>query len=159
MASLTATVDRHGDSVTMPPGTYWVGDPCYGVPDDRWMTWLERADYKQDHWFLLADLDGLPVLGISTKYGDGNYQGSDGNRYPVDAGLIGLVPEEIVKLGDSPPFGMVRYTFDAPVACSYDNDYGTISIGSIEIYTDPPEEPDDYYDDPTEQEYLTGEDL
>ena len=158
MTSLTATVDRHGDSVTMPPGTYWVGDPCYGVPDDRWMTWLNRANYKEDHWFLLADLDGLPVLGISTAYGDGNYQGSDGNRYPVDAGMIGLVPEEIVNLGDPPPFGMTRYVFDAPVQCSFDAQYGTISIGPVEIYTDPPDEPDDYGDDPDDY-YPIGEDL
>jgi hypothetical protein len=58
-------------SVAMPAGRYWVGDPCYAVPSERWMEWLEAADYMNAGRYLLAELDGRSVLGIGTAYGDG----------------------------------------------------------------------------------------
>ena len=83
------TAKKNIESVTMPAGEYWVGDPCYSVPDARWMEWLEAADYINERRYLLAEIDGQPVLGIGTAYGDGLFPGSDGNEYAVDAGLIG----------------------------------------------------------------------
>lgn len=120
-------------SVTMPAGTYYVGDPCYSVPDERWMEYLEAARFDQPEGrrYLLAHLDGHPVLGIGTAYGDGEYPGSDGKYYPVDAGLIGLVP---VEVGIEDPFGVNTVTFDEPFECSY-KDKGTIVLGHIKIET------------------------
>src|SRR5687768_11930213 len=125
------------ESITMPAGEYWVGDPCYAIDaQEKWMEWLEAADYTNNDrsCFLLADLDGRPVLGISTAYGDGEYQGSDGNSYPVDAGLIGAVPVEVADV--DAPFGMVKVTFAQDFKCSYDEDGGVINIGNISIETD-----------------------
>ena len=124
-------------SVQMPAGTYWIGDPCYAVPNDRWMEWLQAADYENQD-VLIADLDGRPVLGIGTAYGDGTYPGDDGNSYPVDAGLIGAVPIELV---DGEPDGMAKVTFAAAFDCESTD--GLISIGHIDIDTDPDEEPED----------------
>jgi len=141
--------------VRMPAGEYFVGDPCYAVPDDRWMEWLEAADYTNGHRFLLAELDGYPVLGVGTAYGDGAYPGTDGNTYPVDAGLIGLVP---VQVATDAPFGMVRHTFTSDFECSYQEDSGKITLGHIAVFTDLDDEPD-YYDDPEGDDYYPqGED-
>jgi len=137
MNSKTATVQVQAVTVTMPPGEYVVGDPCYSVPDDRWMEWLQAADYETAGDVLLADLDGLPVLGLHTRWGDGTYTGSDRNEYPVDSGLLGLVPlqllteKELGELGDE----MVVLRSSYPVRCSWGSD-GLVQLGTIVIATD-----------------------
>ena len=134
---MTAKAKANIGSVTMPAGRYWVGDPCYAVPNDRWMEWLEAADYQNEPRYLLAELDGRPVLGISTAYGDGQYWGRSGEGpFPVDAGLIGLVP---VELADDNVTGMHLVEFDRPFECRYEDDAGLIVLGHIEIETDPEE--------------------
>lgn len=124
-------------SATVPPGTYVVGDPCYSIPDDKWMDWLEAADFTvadRNH-VLFAEVDGHPCVGVSTAYGDGEYEGSDGNSYPVDAGLIGLVAIEVADKRSVDP--RVEVTFDSPVECSFED--GVIHLGPILIDTDPDE--------------------
>jgi hypothetical protein len=123
-------------AVKMPAGTYWVGDPCYAVPDNRWMEWLEAADYMNERRFLLAELDGHAVLGVGTAWGDGVYRGSDGNFYPVDAGLIGVVPVEVASAGVREDL-MKKVTFDRDFECSYDDEdgEGVIVLGDIRIKT------------------------
>lgn len=123
----------HIGSITMPAGEYYVGDPCYAVPDDRWMEWLKAADYTSGDKYLLATLDGAPVLGIGTAYGDGAYEGSpEGYTYGVDSGLIGLVPVELAK---EPVHDCLRVSFPKPFECSYS--HGHIILGHIDIDTDP----------------------
>lgn len=128
---------KNTGSITMPAGRYWLGDPCYSVPDDRWMEWLKAArfDEPDGRRFLLAELDGYPVMAIGTAHGDGEYPGSDGFSYPVDAGLIGLVPVELVPEGET-PFGARTETFDSTFTCTYEEEGGVIVLGHIEIKTD-----------------------
>lgn len=116
-------------SYTFPAGTYYIGDPCYAIPNDRWMEWLEAADYTNQETYLVADLDGHTAIGVGTAYGDGVYGGSDGNTYGVDAGLIGAVPREVAEEGCSSNL----VTFDSPFDVSYDE--GVIRIGHIRIDT------------------------
>ena len=138
-------------SVTMPPGTYYVGDPCYAVPDARWEEWLEAADYRNQQQYLIAEIDGHPVLGINTAFGDGTYFDELGREYPVDAGLIGVTPAAFTDAHPSPTVttvstgvkengiwleGLHRITFDVPFECRYDKDTGDIWIGLIRIETD-----------------------
>lgn len=112
-----------------------MGDPCYSVPDERWIEWLEAADYMSEPDILLADIDGKPVLGISTAHGDGQYYDEEGRSYPVDAGLIGLVP---VELAEGEPSGAHRVTFTSDILCeTYE---GKIVLGHITIDTDPDED-------------------
>jgi hypothetical protein len=118
--------------VKMPAGKYWVGDPCYSVPDDRWIEWLEAADYTSEPDILFAKVAGRPVLGIGTAYGDGEYTSNLGHSFPVDAGLIGVTPVELVK---GEPFGSTLVEFNRPFECRYDE--GTIILGHIKIDTDP----------------------
>lgn len=121
------------NSITMPAGEYWVGDPCYAVPDDEWIPWLQAADYENERRYLVANITGRPVLGISTAYGDGCYRDTEGNEYPVDAGLIGCVP---VQRAIANPTGMHRVIFNEPFNCSWSEHEGLITIGGIEIRTD-----------------------
>lgn len=130
-------------SVTMPAGEYYVGDPCYAFDNHkRWMKWLKDADFDATPYprYLLAEVEGRPVLGIGTAYGDGAYSGTDGFEYGVDAGLLGVVPVEVAE--DNALYAMKKTTFDKPFTCSYDE--GTITLGHIVIETGDDE---DYYNE------------
>lgn len=132
---LVASARLNVGSVTMPAGKYYVGDPCYAVPDSRWEEWLKAANFEDEGRFLVANIDGHAVLGIGTAYGDGTYEGNDGNSYPVDAGLLGLVPVSIAE-PSFPDLPLVEFTSD--FECSYDD--GVVTLGRITIDTDPEEE-------------------
>ena len=41
--------------------------------------------------------DSTQVVAFSTYYGDGCYTDQNGNSFPVDAGLIGLVPISYIE--------------------------------------------------------------
>ena len=78
---------------TVPAGTYFLGDPCYAVQDEKWMPWLEDCGYLESPDLLDGEaLKGQRVVAVSTAYGDGTYYDGRGNRYSVDAGIIGLTP-------------------------------------------------------------------
>ena len=109
------------------------------------MECLEAADYtRKGIQYLMAEIDGHPVLGIRTAFGDGTYFDEAGNEYPVDAGMIGAVPAEFTdNLTDRSGTwmeGVRRVTFDVPFECRYDKDTGDIWIGLIRIATDPDDE-------------------
>lgn len=124
-------------SAEVPPGTYVVGDPCYSVPNELWMAWLEAADYEvqsREH-VLAANINGHLTVGVSTACGDGVYPASDGAMYGVDAGLLGLVPIEVAKdVQDNLNAGLTTtVTLDKPAVCYFDN--GTVHLGDLTIWT------------------------
>lgn len=124
-------------SATLPPGTYVVGDPCYSIDNDRWMEWLEAADYmNEDHDHILAaSLDGHLAVAVGTDYGDGQYEDNLGNSFPVDAGLIGLVPLAIATKNDvGDERVLVTLNTETEVGIRED---GIITLGPHEIDTDP----------------------
>ena len=51
-----------------------------------------------DEQISLGEVQGQKVLAFGTAYGDGVYADQFGNEFPVDAGLIGLVPEALVDM-------------------------------------------------------------
>lgn len=78
----------------LPAGKYIIGDPCY-LFDDNWSDILDDNDYFE------CDLDkqvinGLGVAVMPTEHGDGSYYDSDEFEYGVDAGLIGIMPYELL---------------------------------------------------------------
>lgn len=149
-------------SMKLPAGEYFIGDPCYAVPDDDWSDILDETLFfglfrnrKEMETDVYQDKDrqngvfefrGHMIAAASTKYGDGGYRSNLGDTmFSVDAGLIGAVPmdyatentrEELARLG------AIVYLDDG-TDIEYDN--GTITIGSIEIYTgDDPYDRDEY---------------
>jgi hypothetical protein len=119
-------------SHNIPAGTYWVGDPCYAYSDDAlWMALLESADYKESD-LLEARARGHRFVASGTAFGDGTYEDGQGREYPVDAGLIGVVP---AVPGQECPGLMHEVEFTEEFTVSYED--GTIYIGPIAIETDP----------------------
>jgi hypothetical protein len=135
--------------VEVPAGKYILGDPCYAVPDSDWDALLKSCNFFESPIGYIKDgLQEFPVVAFSTRWGDGCYAGTDGNSYPVDAGLIGLVPVEVVGMESSQSeFGSVNtdctvVTFTTAVKCSTDGQ-GKLRFGHITIDTDPVEEDDE----------------
>jgi hypothetical protein len=78
----------------LPAGKYIIGDPCY-LFNDNWSDILCDNDYFE------CDLDkqvinGLGIAVMPTEHGDGGYFDSDNFEYSVDAGLIGVMPYELL---------------------------------------------------------------
>lgn len=123
--------------VTVPAGQYVLGDPCYAVPDEHWLPLLETCQYfRNPIGTVKAGSRVFEVLGFGTRWGDGCYAGSNGKEYPVDAGLIGLVPIELVDNVSDHYDNIV--TFNRDTVCRADED-GKLHFGSIMIDTDPDE--------------------
>lgn len=123
------------DSITLPAGKYFVGDPCYAIPADSWQSWLEEAGYMEDPRYLVADVETFTCVGVGTAHGDGVFEDQKGNSYPVDAGLIGAVPVQLLLPSRETPWGMTKMKFDADFKVSYKE--GKITIGHLVIDTDP----------------------
>ena len=129
--------------VVVPEGSYVIGDPCYAVPDKDWDGLLQSCNYFESPIGYVKDgVQKFPVLGFGTKWGDGSYRGTDGRVYDVDAGLIGLVPVELVK-------NLAEHTIlvlNKDTLCVNDGS-GKLTFGHITIETDPyeDEEEDENY--------------
>lgn len=120
--------------IKIPAGTYFLGDPCYAVEDADWTPLLHSCDFF-DGSAKGTLPSGEHVVAFSTAYGDGEYHSQFGDAFPVDAGLIGLVPwtgsetqVEAVKdlLG-------IKVTFETDTNAFSDD--GVLVFGHIEIDT------------------------
>lgn len=140
----------------MRAGTYYVGDLCY-VMKDKWDDVIEKmypnGQDESCEGELMAS-DGTKFAYYKTAWGDGSYYDQNGNRYSVDAGLIGCVRwEDIVDQEEAEDIVKRRHgqkiTFDYDFYVSYEPHGGLISIGNVTIETDPDE--DDYYDEEDEE--------
>jgi hypothetical protein len=67
-------------------GRYYIGDLFYVVSSKDWQKIVGHAEDED------FQLRGKPVFVAGTAYGDGEYFDSDGNRYSVDTGTIGIIP-------------------------------------------------------------------
>lgn len=143
--SLEAPAVNSGDfELTLPAGKYFVGDPCYVIEDsDLWSKFCDKYfDYSEEHVSTVsgAVINGHMVVASGTALGDGFYEDESGNGYSVDAGLIGLTPEALLK--DFNNFeeicekaeGLGQWVdFDSEVTISYSEGLISISSDSIEI--------------------------
>lgn len=148
--------------MTMPAGAYYVGDLCY-VMHPQWDEFCKLTigdDDCMDGEFCLAN--GVRFASFGTKYGDGVYYDGLGNRYGVDAGLIGCIRVEDISdpsvkgLEDLKELGTV-HVFDKPFdvkggrASDYRKWDGVIQFGHVIIETDPQEEEEE--EEEYEEEY------
>ena len=128
------------------PGRYFIGDICYALPDDVYdKVWGDRYNYENGSYNTFA------VHG--TAYGDGNYWGTDGVSYSVDAGVLGITDigkmqrysnEELNRLGK-----IVEVKDSIIMNCDEKGNFEFIVDGeSFEIITDG----SDYEDDEEEEE-------
>lgn len=141
--------------VEVPAGKYILGDPCYAVPDSEWMELLESCEFfnspigtirRSPKEGTFNVMETFKVVAFGTRWGDGCYRGTDGNSYPVDAGLIGLVPVEVVGSEALRDDLCTVVTFDKPTKCGTDGE-GKLRFGHITIDTDPAQDEEDEDED------------
>ena len=126
--------------MTMPAGTYYIGDLCY-VMHDEWKECCDLffppggPDRGVESEFVLKD--GRRFASFGTAYGDGTYRSNIGTDHCVDLGSIGCIRVEdirdttydadrIAELG-----AIVK--FDQPFEVSADS--GLLKFGHVEIDT------------------------
>jgi hypothetical protein len=143
VSELAADIKTSENSAVLPPGEYYVGDPSYtaGKDDKAWQEWVNIADRTSNSFtdgISGAAYNDYPVVAVNTLYGDGLYEGSDGNSYSVDSGSIGVVPVELVKkmqIHSQDIAGIVfKKKFDEAFTLTVD-EKGLIKIGALEIPT------------------------
>ena len=75
---------------------FYVGDVCYVLGDRIYHEeWGRMHGYKDGVWE--DPKSGFSFAVAGTAYGDGSYFDGEGHEYGVDAGVIGLVPLELVE--------------------------------------------------------------
>lgn len=135
---------------------FYIGDICYVLPDNIYYgIWGDQHGYEDGAFE--APGTGLKFAVAGTAYGDGRYDGKLGS-YPVDAGVIGVVPLELVKEDATPDEdGTVVHK---PGIAIFEEEDGVFTIrlpdGTEEVInTDPQEEyeeDDEDYEDEDEDE-------
>lgn len=128
----------------MPAGQYYIGDLCYVMGDAEWDEFcsITIQGYRcLSGEFIMSD--GRRFATYQTKYGDGEYRDQFNNRYGVDAGLIGCIRLEDIRVEkyNIKDLGAI-VEFKTDFVTSYED--GVIKIGHVMIDTDPEFEDDDY---------------
>ena len=134
------------------PGKYYLGDPCYAeLKNHTWMDVLDNSDFLEAP----CVFDDGTIVAFRTMYGDGTYFGTMGFGYSVDAGLIGLVPYDMVsdKGHEKIHRDDLMKIFDIQTEKSFCEDNGVIELFDLECIdtiSDPDE--DDYNQDDEDDE-------
>jgi hypothetical protein len=139
--------------LVLPAGEYYIGDPCYVIPNDDWHDYcdaLHELGYPGDPHYpynpekAVFEYKGMKCFSHSTAFGDGGYQGTDGVHYSVDSGTIGAVPASLAvgkrARKEAERLGSFK-TFDQPFEVGYNN--GMFTIGDIKIETNWDNMPDE----------------
>ena len=129
--------------MTMPAGTYYIGDLCYVMDDDEWdefCSLIIKGNQCLDGEFNMSD--GRRFATYGTRWGDGLYRDQFKRDYSVDAGSIGCIKlsdikaekyDNIEELGNISEFGMDFTTSGGRGNPDWD---GVICIGGVKINTD-----------------------
>lgn len=98
---------------------FYIGDICYVLGDRLYHNvWGDQNGFKDG---IIEDpITGLKAIVASTAYGDGEYTGSNGAHFPVDAGVIGAVPLELIEKKCGEDSGFVINTSGTIVFSAHD---------------------------------------
>lgn len=116
----------------MPAGYYYMGDPCYVIPDEKWGKFVDKTFQYEGTMFKFSD---YPCWTHGTYLGDGVYFDDFNNFYSVDSGLIGVV-EIGVFMFDIEPQDITDgriVDFKEPFEVYYQD--GVFNIGHFQIDT------------------------
>jgi len=137
-------------SVNFKAGKYYVGDLCYVINNENWEILGKKTNWFQDDEQF--EFKEKTVFFARTAHGDGRFYDRNDYEYSVDAGLIGVIPFDIIDKNEEGRGGQViEFANDFIV---YEED-GKFHIGSIMIDTSEDEDEDDeddYYEDDEETE-------
>lgn len=129
--------------MTLAAGKYYVGDPCYVLNETQYDEFLNLVHCGRPGGMIEGEFNfasGQRFAIYNTYHGDGQYDGSNGFKYPVDAGCLSVIPVEACdgkkleesladELGHIEDFGK---TFETKGESD-----GTIVFGHIRIDTNP----------------------
>jgi hypothetical protein len=137
--------------ITLPAGDYYVGDPSYLLENlDETLDGIVKAcnfkdfnEYVVKKRYFAYTEDGQTVVIFRTWIGDGIYTDQESREYPVDSGMIGVVPVAMAhpdesscswtEYPDAKRFHCI--TFPEPFLCKRDDDGGLLVFGNVEIDT------------------------
>lgn len=97
---------------TLPAGKYYIGDLCYALHNalyDR----IFGPKYNDGYYVMKNSPSHVFMMGGTG--GDGEFRGSDGKNYAVDAGIIGIASESTLDPKKKPYDGGRLFTFTSPV--------------------------------------------
>ena len=95
------------ESFTLPAGRYYVGDPCYVIDED----WSDFSNITDESG--LTEWKGLELLVVNTG-GDGCWTHGE-ETYGVDAGMLAVVPIELLDQDPTGKGAIVELTDDTEV--------------------------------------------
>jgi hypothetical protein len=113
---------------TFEPGRYWVGDISYVVSDEMYEHWLHEEG-AQDGGF---KYDGKDYAVHETQVGDGCFSSSiEDVEFPVDAGIIGVVPLSFVD-GSKMSYFNFGHVLEAHDKFTFSFDEGTFVLHNVD---------------------------
>ena len=125
--------------MTMPAGTYYIGDLCYIFHGDK--EWDEVCQLTTSGHTCIEGVftlkDGRVFSMYNTAYGDGTYGSSLGATFSVDSGSIGCILMSDIDFTDSENDTSGGFVMTFENDFSTQSESGTISFGELSIYTDP----------------------
>lgn len=121
---------------------FYVGDICYALNGDIYHGIWGKAGYCDGQY---STPDGFAFAVAGTRYGDGEYVDQVGRLYGVDAGVIGLVPLELVR----PDYDFGGQIFEGAGEATFEACNGFFSVtlpngDVIQINTDDEEEDEEF---------------
>ena len=131
----TMPPERRGGSpkilmVRVPPGSYWIGDPCASIPPKQFDDLVGSGD-------VVGTVDGYPVVAFSLENGDvGDYRDLDGHEYPIDSGMLGIVDARIAIDEEDASIRkkiMRLVRFNKPTPCAFEFDGSRWIFGNVVI--------------------------
>lgn len=141
-------------------GKYYVGDPCY-IFDASWDKAISDTSCFESE---VCELFGKQVYCGGTAYGDGLYTDNFGREYAVDAGLIGILPIEMIEIDKHVTLEEIEKS-DIMHVVDFDKDFkvwiedGIFHFGDIVIDTKEDDEEEEIEDDDeSDEEEIEDED-
>lgn len=139
-------------------GGFYIGDVCYVLPRSIYHgIWQDKYGFSAGLVKVSDDEPGGSFAVASTSYGDGVYWDEQGNEYPVDAGVIGLVPMELATEYEERADFKPGLLVGAPGTAVFEAAYGVFDITlpdgeKIHINTRSWDETDDENDEQEDEE-------
>ena len=125
---------------TLPPGTYYVGDPLYALEPEDWPHYCRSVDHRPG--FSIHRGHRIAAFPLP----DGFHLNSNQQPVPVDSGCIAALPMKLVSSQKTTPHALrLLGTFvesTTELHCRQDQD-GTLHFGDLAIYPAPPTPPEE----------------
>ena len=71
---------------------FYVGDCCYALDSETYDIWRNLGFEKGT-----VAISGIEFFVDYTAWGDGEYKDDEGRTYPVDAGVLSVIPYELLE--------------------------------------------------------------